>query len=77
MKTLTLNRKNRDNPELDKLDSLVKSLESLAISSKKTYIGETSSKVCRVASLEELKNESTILRRNDKNENVIFIEFNK
>jgi hypothetical protein len=77
MKTLTLNRKNRDKPELDKLDSLVKSLESLAISSKKTNMGEASSKVCRVASLEELKSESTILRMNDKNENVIFIEFNK
>ena len=77
MKTLTLNKKNTKNPELNKLDKLVKDLESLAISSRSIDKGEATKKVCRVASLEDLKSESTIIHMNDDSENVIFIDFNK
>lgn len=77
MKTLTLNKKNSKNPELDKLDKLVNDLESLAISSRSIDNGEAPTKTCRIASLEDLKNESTIIHMNDDSENVIFIDFNK
>ena len=77
MKTLTLNKNNSKNQELDKLDKLVNDLESLAISSRSIDNGEAPAKPCRIASLEDLKNESTIIHMNDDSENVIFIDFNK
>ena len=77
MKTLILNKKNNDKCKLRQLDDLSRCLESLVNYSNSPASTEGESKKCRVASLADLKSESTIVRMNHDSENVIFIDFNK
>ena len=77
MKTLDFYKKSGSPPEIQRLENLAKELESLALSSKKQKEDENTTSTCRVASLEDLKNGSTIVHMSKDEEKIIFVDFKK
>lgn len=77
MKTLDFYKKSESSPEIQRLEKLAKELESLALSSKRTIEDKNTTSSCRIASLEDLKNGSTIVHMSNDEEKIIFVDFKK
>ena len=77
MKTLIFKKKSSQSKRPDKDSSSDKLLELLSISLQDLVAGLPTKKECRIAPLEDLRNESNIISviNDDFSENVIYIKF--